>query len=65
LEIPSGDDLNNIIKVTDMCISPSADQENLIALTSTNLIYKIKMEKDEKDIEEPSFERISSEAHFG
>jgi hypothetical protein len=48
-----------------MCISPSADQENLIALTSTNLIYKIKMEKDEKDIEEPSFERISSEAHFG
>ena len=51
--------------IRDMSISPSADQEHLICLTSTNLIFMIKMEKGEKDLEEPKFELISSQAHEG
>jgi hypothetical protein len=65
LEIPSiNDDVRNVM-IRDMSISPSADQEHLICLTSTNLIFMIKMEKGEKDLEEPKFELISSQAHEG
>ena len=65
LEIPSiNDDVRNVM-IRDMSISPSADQEHLICLTSTNLIFKIKIEKGEKDLEEPKYELISSQAHEG
>ena len=64
LDLTTGDDIKDIM-IRDMSISPSADQENLICLTNTNLIYKIKLEKDQDDIEEPKFELISSYAHEG
>ena len=55
LDVTTGDDIN-LVKIRDMSVSPSSDQENLICLTSTNLIYKIKLEKDQDDIEEPKFD---------
>jgi len=64
LNIKNGDDIEDVM-IRDMSVSPSADQENLICLTTTNLIYKIKLEKDQEDIEEPKFEMISSQAHEG